>query len=358
MENLKKNLHFAVLGGGVLLGIILVVVGIIVRGGTEEQLETANSQLQGKTSVHTKGTLDDLEKRSGRFKTSLEQAEGALKAATRFDADYDSHTNGTAFYTNEANRKVRVLKERWDALTVEPKLPRLLSGWAFGRLSGYQSADTFWDRLQNDIGDPAPERIPELQRQLRILDELVTTCERLKAAGLDGGRGVKLLDFKAENYASMTNNKLDSPWMVMQWDLKIECSPGFAILLFDELANPSALTMAEVENQPNRRGFPMLPMNLQTEMVERPAELRFDVSNDDKAGVLEKLNEAGASLPVPPDPKSLDPAKSDGRRLVEAIQDSLNKTDRVVLPVRAGLRMRAAGYNSAWRATNAPEDSQ
>ena len=355
MDNLKKNLHFVVLGGGVLLGIILVVVGIMIRGGTEDQLADAQSALQTKTSVPTKGTLEDLEARSSKFVTSVEAAEEAIKNAKGFESDYPNHTSGDAFYTNEANNKVRTLRERWTRLEGTDKLPSLIKGWTIKRMSGNQNADGFWERLAGEVASPPNERIRDLQRQLRILEEVLITCERLVAAGLDQDMGVRLLSFKADAYQSLVSNATESPWMVMQWDITLECAPGFAVLLFDELTNPSALTLGKSGDIPERRGFPMLPMNLQTEMVERPAELKLDISNDEKAALIQALRDAGFEVPNVPDPKDLDPASPAGKQIADAALELLHGDGQILMPVRAGLRMRAAGYNTNWRAINIPE---
>lgn len=358
MDNLSKNLHFVVLGGGILLGIIFVAVGIMVRGGTEQDLEDKQTELQPHVNVYTKGTLDDVEKRAARFDTSVQEAESAITGATGFDADYRDHSTGDAFYTNEANATLRTLRERWTKLAGEDKLPSLIAGWTIKRLGGNDGADGFWDKLAGEVASPAPDRIRELQRQLRTLDELVTTCEYLVADGLDQGMGVKLLDFKAETYQGMTTSKLDSPWNVLQWDLDIECAPGFAVILFDELANPTNLTMKPREGMATRRGFPMLPMILQTEMIERPGELKVDFSNDEKAGLLETLRKAKVEIPNVSEPRDLDPESQDGKKVIEGAVELLEGNEQIVMPVRAGLRMQAAAYNKDWRATNAQDEEE
>ena len=358
MDNLKQNLHFVVLGGGILLGIIFVVAGIVVRGGTEEQLATANQSLSGKTGVATKGTLDDLERRSGKFESTLDEAETALKGAVSFDNGYEDHSSGNAFYTNEANRKLTNLRDRWAALEVDQKLSTLLEGWVVKRSSGNENADAFWTRMQTEVANPPVDSIRDLQRQLRILEEVLVACERLVAAKLDNGMGVKLLEFKAEPHASLTNNKLDSPWMVTQWEIDIECDPGFAVLLFDELVNPSALTMAKVQDKPDRIGFPNLPMNLQTEMIERPGELKLSIQNDEKAGAYKKANDAGESLAVPDDPENVDPNSTVGKALSESLHKILTEKHPIVMPVRAGIRMQAASFNSEWRAVKPLDDEE
>lgn len=356
MDNLKKNLHFAVLGGGVLLGIILVVVGIMIRGGTEAELEQKNQELAPHLGVYTKGTLENVEKRAGGFEGSVADAEKAIKAKG-FDTDYRDHSTGDAFYTNEANATLRTLRERWAKLERKDKMPSLVEGWTIKRLGGNDSADAFWDKLAGDVASPPPERIRDLQRLLRILDEVLTTCEHLVAANMDQGMGVKLLDFKAEAYQGMTSNKVDAPWNVMQWDIDIECAPSFAVLLFDELTNPSSLTMGERPEVAKRRGFPMLPMILQTEMVERPGEMKVDYENDKKAGLLQKLRDAGKQIPNVSEPKNLDPNSPEGKQVIDAATELLHGPQQILLPVRAGLRMQAAAFNDQWRATNVPEDT-
>lgn len=357
MDNLKKNIHFVVLGGGVLLGIILVVVGIMMRGGTEQELADMQTQLAPHANVYTKGTLDSVDNRSSGFESAVEEAGKAITGAKSFESEFRQHSSGQAFYTNEANAALRNLRERWSKLEGKDSMPGMASDWTIKRQSGLENADAFWDRLSGEIASPPVERVRDLQRQFRLLEEIVTTCEHLLAAGHGDGMGVKLLNFRAENFQPLTSNQVDSPWNVMQWDLVIECSPGFAALLFEELANPSPLTLAQKENMAKRRGFPNLPMILQTEMVERPAALKIDVSNDQKAGLLEALRAAGKQVPNVSQPSKLDPASNEGKQVSGAAVELLEGPQQILMPVRAGLRMRAASFNDTWRATATPEES-
>jgi hypothetical protein len=350
MENLKKNIHFAVFGGGVLLGIIFVAVGFVMRGGTEDQLTEAKAALQQQVGVPTKGTYDDMKSRADRFEGSLQNAEQVFKGgvAGLFDANYQTHNSGSAFYSNEGNAARQRLMKRWEALEKPQALPALLKGWKIERNAS--DSKQMWDRIEREIGNPPPDRIRDLQRQLRILEEVVTICERLVAEGADMGMGVKLIDFKADNYQPMTQNRVESPWMVMQWDMRLECAPGFAILLYEELVNPSARTMRKIENTPDRLGFVNFPLLLQMEVVERPTELRLDISNADKGELIRILNENGANLPVPDDPSKLDPEKPEGKKVIEEAEKFLAEKQPLVYPVRAGLRLQAAGFNKDWRA--------
>jgi hypothetical protein len=131
------------------------------------------------------------------------------------------------------------------------------------------------------------------------------------------------------------------------------------VLLADELVNPSQRTLtptaaAEGKTSNTRIGFPILLEMVQTVMIGRQHELKLNISNDDKPGVLTALNElmgpGEEKLPVPPDPKALDGEKADGRRVVEEATKALNEKDRLVMPVHAGLKIKAVTFNSNWRA--------
>jgi hypothetical protein len=101
---------------------------------------------------------------------------------------------------------------------------------------------------------------------------------------------------------------------------------------------------------------------LQTVMIGRQQEMRFNILNEDKPGVLAILNESmGAGepkLPVPQDPKALDPEKPDGQAVIEAALKNLNEKDRLNLPVQVGLKMKAVAFNGNWRAVKEETENQ
>ncbi|MCB9894670.1 MAG: hypothetical protein H6839_09485 [Planctomycetes bacterium] len=357
MDNLKKNLHFVVFGAGVLLGIIFVVVGFMYRSGVEQSLTDAEQKLNPKGPVDSQGTLEDATDRFKRFGKSLTDAESALKGGGQsFTSGFDKRDSGLEFYSEEANMGLKRLQERFDAMVKIPPMPDLVAGWQFQRPGA--DRDTFWSGQQNEMANPPKERIREMQMRLRVLRELATTCERLIAAGADGGYGVKLQNVKFDAYAPIASNEADSPWMGLPCQIFLECLPSFATLLTSELANPTALTMGKAaDGGDGRIGFPVLLEMMQAEMTARPAAIRYDISNQDKAAVARKMNDKGAGIVLPPDPKDLDPNDGEGRKLVDAVDKNLNEDDRVVLPVAVALKVRAAAFNTNWKAVKAAEDS-
>jgi hypothetical protein len=250
------------------------------------------------------------------------------------------------------------LKARFDAMEKPLKLPGLLQGWRF-TTSG--AAVDPLAQLANEMTNPPTEKIPEMQMRLRILDEVATTIEKLLESGAGDNLGVKLKEVKFPGpFAPIATSETESPWMAMTFEISLECAPSFAVLLAEELVNPSQRTLTPTtpteagKASYTRLGFPILPEMVQTVMLGRQAEMKLDIKNDDKPGVLAALNSmmgpGEEKLPTPQDPKSLDPEKDDGRRVVEEASKSLNEKDPLVMPVLAGFRMRAASFNRNWRA--------
>jgi hypothetical protein len=368
MENLKKNLHFVVFGAGVLLGIIFLGVGMYIRSGTEADLATEQTNLSALAkpgAVPTKGNLDKAEELSGRFDASLTTAENLLTGSpgTLFTSNYSAWNDGRQFFSEEANAKLTQLKARFEAMKKPLMLPALLKGWDFAMTS---ARATPWTQLDQDMSNPAGDKIREMQMRLRVLDEVATTIEKLLDTGAGDGFGVTLVSIKfPTSFGPISNSETDSPWLALAAEFELECSPGFAILLAEELANPSRRTFTPADARDPKKtgseriGFPVLVDMLQTVMIGRQQEMRAHILNEDKPDVLAAVNEAMKAgeprLPVPPDPKAIDPEKPDGKDLIEATRKNLNDQDRLVLPVQVGLKMKAVAFNGNWRAVKKEE---
>jgi hypothetical protein len=366
MDNLKKNLHFVVLGVGLLLGIVFMVVGIIYRGGVEEELVAKQAELaRALPAVQSEGTLADVKARSERFSGTLTEATEALSASSlgSFGQGYDNHSTGGQFYCNEANRKIRELKARFDVLQKPIKFTGLLERYTLTRSSA--SATNVWEEFEKNMANPQVEQIRDLQRMLRFLDELATACERLVEAGHDDGMGVRLTNVKTDGgWVGNAGAEFESPWMNMKFDINLECSAGFALLLAEELARPTSLTMAKMDGRANRLGFPVFVDLLQLELMERPAIAKFEVSNEGgnsgatKASAAAKVNEhleGGAKVAVPSNPDDLNPETGEGKKLLDAVTNRIENDERIVLPTKVFIRVRAAAFNRAWRAVAVEE---
>ena len=359
MDNLKKNLHFVVFGAGVLVGIIFVAVAFVWRGGTETALTEAQTKLAPQSPVASQGALDKATARSDRFGASLSDAESALtNKGVAFANNYEKSETGGEFFTNEANLGLRRLQERFDAMQTPTPMPAQLKGWQFVK-SG-SDKDTFWKGQEGEMASPPKEKIREMQMRLRIMRELAATCEKLIAAGADGGYGMKLVGIKFDPYAPLGSNESDAPWMGMPYQVTIECTPAFATQLVEELTNPTKLTVSDAKDEgPEKRmGFPQMLEMLQAEMAARPSEQRWHIDTDMKADVAKTANARGAGIVIPPDPKQLDENEGEGKKLVEAVSEDLNQNDRVTLPVTVGLKLRALAFNTKWKAVKAETDNQ
>ena len=366
MDNLKKNLHFVVLGVGLLLGIVFMVVGIVYRGGVEEELIAKQAELdRALPTVQSEGTLADVKTRSERFSGTLTEATEALSASSlgSFGQGYDNHATGGQFYSNEANRKIRELKVRFDALQKPIKFGGLLERYTLNRSSS--SATNVWEDFEKNMANPPVEQIRDHQRMLRFLDELATACERLVEAGHDDGMGVRLTAVKTDGgWVGNAGAATESPWMNMKFDINLECSASFALLLSEELARPTSLTMAKVDGRANRLGFPVFVDLVQLEMMERPAIAKFEMSNEggrsgatktESAAKVNEHLEGGAKVVVPANPDDLDQATGEGKKLFDAVTKRLHDEERLVLPTKVFIRVRAAAFNPAWRAVAVEE---
>ncbi|MCA8910992.1 MAG: hypothetical protein KDB82_04770 [Planctomycetes bacterium] len=370
MDNLKKNLHFVVFGAGALIGIILLVAGIVVRGGKEDSLAAAQTGLakyEKPGGVKSSGTLERDTKLAKQFGGTLEAAESALLSGrgVNFVSDFTSHNSGGEFWTNEAGAKLSELRARFANLEKPLKMPELLSEYSFTKSGG--SGATFWDQLEKEMASPSKEKIRDYQMRLRVLDELATTCERLMESGADGRFGVTLLNVKFEDFAPPENTLAEAPWIVMPVGILMECAPDFAVLLASELANPTERSLGptkkkeETDKPHQRRAFPIFVDMMQAEMKERLPEVRYDVSNEEKADLAKKVNEMVKPedrINVPDDPKKLDPENGEGKKLVEKAGEILNEKDVIALPARVGIQFKAAAFNKDWKVVAVPADGQ
>lgn len=346
MDGLKKNLHFIVLGVGALLGLVLMVAGMMIKSGKQGEIDTAVAAL----ATHTKkGSPLPSKKDTEIAKRKKEAFEGEIKASLdalesgaglALKAGRKDHRDGPTFFSSEADAAVKDLQKRFEKLDREIKLPAELGD---RKLPAPQQPNVFWDntlKAMNQIADP--KQIPNFQYQIRIMQEVCYICERLQQQAAFRDQGVKLVEFKFE-FRGDASISPELPWEDFPFSVILECQPGFATALADELANPSKRTIgdpAKAKEGQGRWGFPVEVMELQTEVMERAVVTSLTIYNKDKA-----------AYGIPPEAKADDQVVLQKKKELE---EKLWKELQLVLPVRCGIKARALAFNKEWRGVKPP----
>lgn len=334
MEELKKNLHLVVFGAGVLLGIILLVVGITMRGGTEDTLDASLATLQTVSPV-TEGDLTEAKQTRERFDASLASATSTLERRGKsLEQGFNPAINPGNFYTDDATQTLRRLQADFNELRREQTLPEPLAGRY--RIADTTRANEFWTERDKEMSSLRQDQVRDYWIRLRIMEEVAAVCQDLVEAGADDGMGVRLINFTFENIAPIGTQEDLSPWMTMPWGVQIECSPSFGVMLLSELTSPTEASME------NRRGFPNLFSAYQMQLKERPDRGKFLIDNEYK-------KELGHS-------EDLGPNDARGQQVIEEVKKKIEDEITIAQPARVALRLRAAMFNERWRPVVEPEE--
>lgn len=345
MEGLKKNIHFVVFGVGVLIGLILMVVGIMIKGGSQDQLVAAATAMPKPGTLPTKSDLDKAKAKRGDFDKQINGAEEALKtgAGAQLRASRTNYPDGPSFFSQEADASVKALQARFKKLEKEMPLPAELGDRT---LPVPPNQANFWAstlQAMNSIADP--KAIPNFQVQIRIMQEVCYVCEQLAKQDAFKDDGIKLVEFKFE-FRGQESVSIDSPWEDFPFVVILECQPGFATALVEELANPSKNTTGDPQKAKEslgRWGFPIEVDGMQMELMERPTVVNADIANADKG-----------KYGIPDTTKEDDPALIAKKKEIE---EKWFKELQIKLPVRVGIGGRALAFNKNWRGVTPPPES-
>lgn len=345
MDGLKKNLHFIVLGAGVLVGLVLMVMGIMIKSGRQDDLARATAAMPKTGSLPTRFDSDREKRRRDAFDKEISAAEESLRtgAGAQLRSGRQTYPDGASFFSQEADAAVKALQARFARLEKPVVLPPELGDRT---LPVPQNQPNYWGatlQAMNSIADP--KNIPNFQVQIRIMSEVCFACEQLLKQDAFKDDGVKLVEFKWE-FTGTENVSIDSPWEAYQFTVTLECQPGFATALAEELANPSRNTMgdpAKAKENLGRWGFPVEVDAMQIELMERPIFATANISNADKA-----------KYGIPENAKDDDPAVVQKKKELE---DKWFKELQLRLPVRAAIRARALSFNKNWRGVTPPPEN-
>jgi hypothetical protein len=342
MDNLKRNLHYVVFGGGILLGLILFGAGFVYRSGGEGALATSITNLDKRKNVATQGELGQAERERDEFDRANQSALATLGSTGQSLRNGLSEVVSVARFSSETEPKVSELQSRFDAMNKPQGFPSKLKGWSWVSIGG--TRNTYWTDFKADLTNP--DKIPELQLQLRLLEEVCVTCELMLRSGRFPDQGANLRSLKVEPQRKWSNrDEVDSPWEMWEFTLDIECSPEFGYALMDELLSSSDLTSgksgAGKDTANERRRFPIELDSMQSESLPRPPALLRYITPAERAaeGVGENL-----------DPES-DEGKAEAKRLAQEYERDV----RPALPLRFGMKMRALNFNPKWQVVAQPE---
>lgn len=341
MDQLKQNLHFAVFGGGILLGIVLMAVGFFMRGGSAGGLESATAELANKKQVYSEGDLGAATAARTQFDAELAAAQNALKGeGTLLRRNLSNESDTRRFYSDEVLPFVTNMRSRWEKMSAPPRLPQRIQGWIWKR-AGTQQQD-FWQRLDTALaalnpGSDGP-KLGEYRMRLRIIEEVTTTAEKLLATGRYPGQGIKLIDFKFDALAFSERAEAESPWEVLPFTFDVEASPEFSLALMTELLNRTEISMQGSDGSPGpgkRLGFPLELVTAQSEQFPRPLAVPFRITTDMRAA-------EGIDANVRPE-------SDQGVRAAKQKAEDLEKKERLVLPMHFAFKMKALSHNAKWK---------
>lgn len=337
MDNLKKNLHLVVLGGGILLGLILLYVGITIRGGAEEQLEERQASLTAAANPPSQGDLNHASERRDRFDESISTNEASLRGATTLLENFDP-TMSVANFRGTSPDELRKLRGRFQVMAdrqQNARMPELIEGYELEERSGRQ-ADPFAE-LESQLSDTTGETLRNNWVRLRIAERLAATCESLIQVGADRGTGVRLVSLNIGDLGSTDGRDANQrPWLTADWKAELDCVPSFALLLMEELSAPSERTVPrEGGAGAPPQAFPNFLRSFALQISQRPEEARFDIDREFKRNRNW--------------PEDLDASTQEGRDRINEVRQELNELE-ILIPVRCELKLSAATFNPDWEA--------
>ncbi len=339
MDNLKKNLHFVVFGAGIVVGLLLLGLGYVVRGGEEGALEQKLKSLSAKQQVETRGDLSAAEKARAEFDAALSEALTLLEergaALTRVLPGESSEP--TAFLEQRSRPFIDDMRARFGAMDGKLPLPDRMQGWTLQR-GGRAPDGDFWSRYFNTLQAATREQLPEIRYQLRIIEEVCATCELLLATENFRGQRVKLNEFKFEPPVVSDAN---TPWTEIPYLIDLECTPEFGHALQNELVSPSQLTSGATAADKRRMLFPNRLDSMQFMAIPRPLVMRYSISPEQRAreGI----------------PETLDTGSEQGRAMQQRKIEEFERDVRPVLPLQFAIKLRAQSWNSNWQVVSPPQ---
>jgi len=353
MDGLKKNLHFVVFGVGVLIGLVLMVVGMLIKSGKQDAIGESTATLAKHalptSKLPTKKDADIIKRKKGAFENEIKSSMSALESGpgVALKADRKVFRDGSSFFSEEGDVAVKALQARFMKLEKEIELPAELGGRKLTNPVNAAAASPFWKKTLDEMNAIAdPKAIPNFQAQIRIMQEVCFLCEQLLKQKAFAGQGVRLVEFKWE-FRGMEAIAAESPWEDYPFVVILECQPGFATAFADELVNASKATMGDstkAKEGLGRWGFPVELVEMQIELMERPSAVTANIYNKDKA-----------AYGIPETAKSDDPIVEQKKKELE---DKLLKDLNLGLPVRCGVRAKALAFNKEWRGVKAaPENN-
>lgn len=344
-----KNLHFIVFGVCVLLGLILAGVAFMKKSSATEELQTA--QIAGAASIPTNKDVQDAKKARNRFDDALEDTEKLLMSGKgdRLLQVGQTHSTVDSFYSNEASGAIQTLRERFDALAGEEKLPEELKklNYTLIKPEGPRSRErTYWQKFEEEIsglGDAS--QIKAYQVRLKIMNEVCVICEQLVASGEYGNLGVRLVGFSF-NFAD-PNVDATEPWQRYNFTVIVDCEPSFASALVSELTDPSERSAKPVkfdDKEYSRELFPVELVAMDAGQTERPMKVRYTIPLADRK-----------ALGIPEDMTAEDfGSSSEAKKLEEEWMAS----KRLHVPVRYAIQCNALALNKNWQAIKTEEEEQ
>lgn len=330
MNNLKSNLHLVVLGAGILLAIILMVVGIVIRGGTESSLDAAQTKLQAAGNPPSAGDMKLATEARESFNTGIKSAEEAVTTGrgAKLGANPIDVADGGQFWTGTGKPALSELQAGFAQLEKRMALPKILARFELGT----QPPVDFWGNMEREWSQLPSDRarIRQADTQIRIMREVLGAAQVVAERPAFAGESFKLIDFKFETPAmSDARSAANSPWQNYPFTVSAECSPAFSAALIEELSVPSTTANAK------RQYFPVLVDKLVIEMLGRPTAVEFtiDPAVRDEYKVSDKI----------------DPDSDEGKREAERIAKDVAEKERLTINPKMTARLLAVVVNRDWR---------
>ncbi|MCC6574293.1 MAG: hypothetical protein IT462_10925 [Planctomycetes bacterium] len=341
----KAQLHFILFGVFSLIGVVLLAMAIMGKSGAAKSLDEAKAKLEAaaKPPIATQGDLDAARQRQTAFQKEISGFETKLRNETgeRLRIFEKEYTNKDQFYASEWTPKSGDFKTRLKAIRKDPVPPALLrksgdennpnpNGKEFTNIP---DPDKFWIELDRTMNSLPDKDIPNAQSQIKVMAESIAVMEKLRASDLYKDQPFVFERFDFQGFAGEAAKEVNIPWTRREFGVIMWCDPTFALAFAEEMCCPSEKTKGEDSDKTRRQFLPMELASIGAEMVGRPHDVLYFISNADR--------EKHGIGPT----QTLDDLSDTKKREIE---ESLAGEAMLVMPLRYVIRLQALQLNREW----------
>ncbi len=335
----KQQLHFILFGAFSVVGVVLLAVAIMGKSGAAKSLEDAKGKLEtaAKGTVPTKGDIKIAQDRQAVFKGEVEKFQGDLinVVGDRFRAG-KVYSSRDQFYSDDVVPTIDNFRGRLKAITKMPEPPGRFKKDPENRNAKEFAAlpdNKFWDELNRAMQTLTPQQIPAAQSQLKLMNDMIVVFEKLRASDAYKDTPFYLERFDFQGFAGEPAKEGTTPWLRRDFSVLMQCDPSFALAFVQEMCAPSDQTKGADADEKRRAFVPVELASIGAEMVGRPHEATYEISNKERKdwGIKpeERIEEVSST-------KTRD------------AEDKIAEESKIVMPLRYNIKMQALELNKLW----------